>query len=153
LAPETEQNISRRTFLDRTLIVLGLGLAGSVLYPVFKYLIPPKSGEADASQVKLPFTRKELEAEPQKSKTFRFGHQLGIIVLTPTGELKALSASCTHLDCTVQFKPEMGLLWCACHNGKYDLNGANVSGPPPRPLQKFLVKEVGKDIFVAKETV
>jgi Rieske Fe-S protein len=145
--------MTRRTFLDRAIAVTGIAFAASVLFPVFKYLTPPKSGEADASQVKLPFTRKDLEAEPQKSKTFRFGHQLGIIVLTPSGELKALSASCTHLDCTVQFRPEMGLLWCACHNGKYDLNGGNVSGPPPRPLQKYVVNEVGAEIFVAKGTV
>jgi cytochrome b6-f complex iron-sulfur subunit len=144
--------MTRRTFLDRAIAVTGIAFAASVLFPVFKYLNPPKSGEADASQVKLPFTRKDLEAEPQKSKTFRFGHQLGIIILTPSGELKALSASCTHLDCTVQFRPEMGLLWCACHNGKYDLNGGNVSGPPPRPLQQFVVNEVGADIFVAKGT-
>jgi cytochrome b6-f complex iron-sulfur subunit len=147
-----EKDISRRKFLDRVIAVIGVGFAASVLYPISKYLVPPKSGEADASQVKLPFTRADLEKEVQKSKTFRFGRILGIIVLTPTGDLKALSASCTHLDCTVQYQPDQGLLWCACHNGKYDLNGGNVSGPPPRPLQKFVVNEVGKDIFVAKET-
>ena len=131
---------------------MGLGLAASIFYPVFRYLVPPKSGEPDPSQVKLPFTRKDLEAEPTKSKTFRFGRILGIIILLPSGELRALSAACTHLDCTVQYRPDMGLLWCACHNGKYDLNGANVSGPPPRPLQKFAVNEVGTDIFVSKGT-
>lgn len=147
-----DEGISRRKFLDRAMAVIGIGFAASVLYPVFKFLVPPKSGEADAAQVKLPFTRTDLEKEPQRSKTFRFGRTLGIILLTPSGELKALSASCTHLDCIVQYEPDQSLLWCACHNGKYDLNGGNLSGPPPRPLQKFVVKEVGKDIFVTKGT-
>lgn len=147
-----EQDLSRRKFLDRFLAGIGVAFAASVLYPVIRYLIPPKSGEADATQLKLPFGRAELEADPRKSRTFRFGRQLGIIVLTPTGELRAVSALCTHLDCTVQYRPDMKLLWCACHNGTYDLNGGNVSGPPPRPLEKFVVNEVGTDIFVSKET-
>jgi cytochrome b6-f complex iron-sulfur subunit len=142
--------ISRRTFLDRVIGVGTVALLASVIYPVVRFLVPPASGEANASQVKLPFGRKELEAEKQKAKTFRFGRQLGIIVLLPTGELRALSASCTHLDCTVQNKPDEGLLWCACHNGKYSLTGQNISGPPPRPLEVFAVNEVGADIFVAK---
>ena len=145
-------NVSRRAFLDRFLAVIGVAFASSVLYPIVKYLIPPKTGEADASQVKLPFGRAEIEADPRKSKTFRFGRQLGIILVTPTGELRAVSAMCTHLDCTVQYRPDMSLLWCACHNGKYDLNGGNVSGPPPRPLERYAVNEVGTDIFVSKET-
>ena len=145
-------NVSRRAFLDRFLAVIGVAFSSSVLYPIVKYLIPPKTGEADASQVKLPFGRAEIEADPRKSKTFRFGRQLGIILVTPTGELRAVSAMCTHLDCTVQYRPDMSLLWCACHNGKYDLNGGNVSGPPPRPLERYAVNEVGTDIFVSKET-
>lgn len=149
---DIKPNASRRDFLNRFLAVIGVAFASSVIYPVVRYLIPPKSGEAAASQVKLPFGRAEIEADSRKSKTFRFGRQLGIIVLSPTGELKAVSAVCTHLDCTVQYRPDMKLLWCACHNGTYDLNGGNVSGPPPRPLERFAVNEVGTDIFVSRET-
>jgi len=147
-----DNKVTRRKFLDRVIGVGTIALVSSVLYPVIRYLIPPKSGEAAATQVKLPFGRAELEADPRKSKTFRFGRQLGIIVLAPSGELKAVSATCTHLDCTVQYKMDEGVLWCACHNGRYDLKGGNVSGPPPRPLERFAVNEVGKDIFISKET-
>lgn len=142
--------ISRRSFLDRFMVVTGLAVTASIVYPVVRFLLPPKSGEANVNQVKLPFGRKEIEAEPKKAKTFRFGRHLGIIVLLPNGQLRALSAQCTHLDCTVQNRPEEGVLWCACHNGKYDQDGKNISGPPPRPLEQFAVNEVGADIFVSK---
>jgi len=144
--------ISRRNFLDRVIAVTGVAVAASILYPVTRFLLPPKSGEANVNQVKLPFGRKEIEADPKKAKTFRFGRHLGIIVLTPNGQLHALSAQCTHLDCTVQNRPDEGVLWCACHNGRYSLDGKNISGPPPRPLELFAVNEVGSDIFVSKET-
>lgn len=147
-----QNNVTRRGFLDRLLALGGIALVSAVVYPIIKYLIPPKSGEAAASQVKLPFTRADLQADPRKSRTFRFGRQLGIIVLDPNGQLHAVSATCTHLDCTVQYKMDEGLLWCACHNGRYQLNGANISGPPPRPLEKYVVNEAGAELFVSKET-
>ncbi|MFH2036809.1 MAG: Rieske (2Fe-2S) protein, partial [Candidatus Zixiibacteriota bacterium] len=130
----------------------GLAFLGSVFFPIYKFITPPKSIEANVNQVKLDFTRADLEADPQKSKTFKFGRNLGIIILTDNGELKALSATCTHLDCTVQHRPDLGIVWCSCHNGRYDLDGKNISGPPPRPLEKFVVIEDGVDIFVSKET-
>jgi Rieske Fe-S protein len=129
-----------------------VALLASVLYPVSRFIIPPESGEAKVNQVKLPFTRADIEASPQKSKTFKFGRSLGIIILTPAGELRALAATCTHLDCTVQNRPDLGILWCACHNGRYDLNGNNISGPPPRPLERYAVNEVDDEIFVSRET-
>ncbi|MBI5267550.1 MAG: ubiquinol-cytochrome c reductase iron-sulfur subunit [candidate division Zixibacteria bacterium] len=143
-------DITRRNFIDRVIGVAGTAVAASIVYPVVRFLLPPKSGEANVNQVKLPFGRKEIESEAKKAKTFRFGRLLGIIVLLPDGQLRALSAQCTHLDCTVQNRPDEGVLWCACHNGKYDLDGKNISGPPPRPLEVFAVNEVGGDIFVSK---
>ncbi len=148
----SHNGISRRSFLDRVIAVTGIAVAASVVYPVVRFLLPPKSGEANVNQVKLPFGRKEIESEAKKAKTFRFGRQLGIIVLLPDGKLRAMSAQCTHLDCTVQNRPDEGVLWCACHNGRYDLDGKNISGPPPRPLELFAVNEVGADIFVSKVT-
>lgn len=148
-----EAKQTRRSFLNWVLGGGVLATVGAIVYPAWRFITPPPSGEANVSQVKLPFKRADLAAEPQKAKTFKFGRSIGIIVLTDSGELKALSASCTHLDCTVQHRPDLGILWCACHNGRYDLDGKNISGPPPRPLEKYAVNEVGEDIFVAKEKV
>lgn len=146
----SDNNLTRRNFLDRVIGLSGVALLASVFYPVFKFLVPPTSGEANVSQVKLPFGRADIEGSSQKAKTFRFGRQLGIILVTSTGELRALQATCTHLDCTVRHRPDQEVLWCACHDGRYDLNGKNISGPPPRPLEVFVVNEIGADIFVSK---
>ncbi len=146
-------NNSRRNFLSWLTGLGSVAFLGSIIYPAYKFLVPPESGEANVSQVKLPFTRSELESEEKKSKTFKFGRTLGLIVLTGEGELKAMSATCTHLDCTVQHRPDLGIIWCSCHNGRYDLDGKNISGPPPKPLEKYLVNEIKGEIFVSKETV
>jgi len=142
----------RRNFISWLIGGGAIALLGSVFYPIYKYVIPPASGEANVSQVKLPFKLKELQEDEKRFRIFKFGRKLGIIVITPEDKVKALSATCTHLDCTVQFRRDLGLLWCACHNGRYDLEGKNVSGPPPRPLTPFSVhvdKSTG-EIFVAE---
>jgi len=128
-----------------------LATLGAILYPIFKYITPPASGEAKLSQLKLPFTRADIESEPKKSKYFKYGRELGIIYLTDKNELRALAATCTHLDCTVQHRPDLGIIWCSCHNGRYDLNGNNISGPPPRPLDRYVIKETEGTILVSKE--
>lgn len=59
-----------------------------------------------------------------------------IILVQPTkGEVVALTAVCTHQQCTVA--PEGDELKCPCHGSVYDLTGANVSGPAPSPLAQF----------------
>ncbi|MBI4391409.1 MAG: Rieske (2Fe-2S) protein, partial [candidate division NC10 bacterium] len=69
---------------------------------------------------------------------------------TPAGELRAFSAVCTHLNCTVQYRPDLSHIWCACHNGHFDLTGKNIAGPPPRPLETFVVNARGNQIVVSK---
>ena len=72
-------------------------------YPVARYLSPPKLAEPTAFSVTIPW--KVTEAMKVNSgRIFRFGSRPGLLVKTPAGELKAFSAICTHLDCTVQYR-------------------------------------------------
>ena len=145
-----DHNADRREFLN---LILGGGILatlGAIVYPVYKYLVPPSAGEANISQLKLAFKREDIAAEPKKAKYFKFGRQMGIIILSDDDKLVALSATCTHLDCTVQNRPDLGLIWCSCHNGKYSLTGQNISGPPPKPLEPFVVNEIDGNIFISK---
>lgn len=147
----SENKPSRRGFLN---IVLGggaLAALGSILYPAARFIVPPAAGEAKLSQLKLPFARADIEADPKKAKYFKYGRELGIVFLSDSGELKALSATCTHLDCTVQHRPDLGIIWCSCHNGRYGIDGKNISGPPPAPLAVYAVNEVDGTIFVSRE--
>lgn len=147
----SETNQSRRGFLEILLGGTALATIGAVVYPMVKYITPPMGGEAKLSQLKLEFTRADIEAEDQKAKYFKYGRSLGIIFLTDSNELQALAATCTHLDCTVQHRPDLGIIWCSCHNGRYSHDGSNISGPPPRPLEQFTIKENDDGtIFVSK---
>ncbi|MCK5126061.1 MAG: ubiquinol-cytochrome c reductase iron-sulfur subunit [candidate division Zixibacteria bacterium] len=146
-----KKDVSRRGFLEVLTSGGILGVCAAIFFPILKFITPPESGEANVSQVKLEFSRADIEADPKKAKTFKFGRKLGIICVTSDGALKALSATCTHLDCTVQHRPDLGIIWCSCHNGRYDLDGKNISGPPPKPLEQYVVNEIDSGIFISKE--
>ena len=143
----TQLEQSKRNFLKIILSGGIVALAGSILYPIFAFLKPPKQGEVEVSSVKVG---KLKDIERNSGTIVKFGTKPVILVRTDTGDLRAFSATCTHLDCTVQYRKDFGMIWCACHNGKYDLNGRNVSGPPPRPLNEYRVVVQGDDIFVSK---
>jgi cytochrome b6-f complex iron-sulfur subunit len=132
-------------------ILLGTGLlasAASFLYPIFSYLVPPKLPDLGGDAV---LAARVSELKPNTAKTFRFGTRPGLLIKTASGEYRAMSATCTHLGCTVQYRPDLREIWCACHNGMYDLNGRNISGPPPRPLEAFEVQVRGDQIFVRRK--
>ncbi len=138
---------NRRTFLDILLGSSALATLGAIFYPVLKFMVPPQVIEAATNSVSVG---KNAEILANSGKIFKFGSKPGIIIRTEAGELKAFSASCTHLDCIVQYDPGSKQIVCACHNGKYDLTGKNVAGPPPRPLEEFTVNVKGDDITVAR---
>jgi Rieske Fe-S protein len=126
----------RRRFLDAVLGIGFVSTAAAIAYPIARYLVPPLTGEPATASV-VATTLASLR--PNSGMLFKFGSRPGIVVRTAEGEVRAFSAVCTHLDCTVQFKADTSQLWCACHNGTYDLGGSVVSGPPPRNLERFVV--------------
>jgi Rieske Fe-S protein len=142
----------RRRFLDALLAVGFVSTAVAIAYPVSQFLIPPASGEPATASASAG---KAVALRLNSAHIFKFGSRPGIVVRTSDGDVRAFSAVCTHLDCTVQYKPETAQLWCACHNGTYDLGGNVVSGPPPRALERFVVNlrgEAGDEEIVVSRT-
>ena len=140
---------SRRGFVNW---ILGTGVAGlvlAVLYPVGRYLVPPASAESASSSVILPLNPDEIE--PNSAQIFKFGNRPGILIRTPSGELRAFAAACTHLGCIVQYRADISHIWCACHNGHFDLNGRNIQGPPPSPLERYVVNVRGDQLVISRD--
>jgi Rieske Fe-S protein len=144
--PDSDRD-GRRKFLSLLLGGALIGWLGSLLYPLARYLIPPKIPEAKPTTLKVA---KIDEVAPNSALMFRYGRKPGILIRTQEGKFSAFSAVCTHLDCTVQFRSDWGIIWCACHNGRYDLTGRNIAGPPPRPLTPFEVNLKDGEIYVSE---
>jgi len=60
-----------------------------------------------------------------------------IFVVNHSGRLYALSSTCSHLGCLVDWSRHKEQFLCPCHGGKYDIEGRVIDGPPPLPLAKM----------------
>lgn len=131
----------RRRLLNWFLGISAGALAGSILYPIVRYLSPPEIAEAPANEVEAG-RASDPEYLEKQFKIIQFGNDPAIVVKVAENDFRAFSAICTHLDCIVDFRVDRQLIWCWCHNGIYDLNGKNIGGPPPRPLAPYRVNLV-----------
>lgn len=138
---------ARRSFLDWLLGTSAVATLGAIIYPIVRFMSPPQIVESAENSV---VAAKLSEVPPNSGKIFKFGNKPGILVHTAAGEFKAFSAVCTHLECIVQYRDDTRQIWCACHNGQYNLSGQNIGGPPPRPLEEYKVNTRGEDVVVTR---
>lgn len=143
---QVRQPQSRRSFLQR----LGfLAAAGSVLafgYQSLRSLIPNALYETPQ---RFKIGHPELLAEG-----VTFLDDKRVYVFKEGRTFHAMSASCTHLGCTVKYSKlnspkqvELGgelksidhEFHCPCHGSKFYADGTNYAGPAPKPLQAYRV--------------
>jgi len=142
--------LSRRRFLGN---MLGGGLAAlgaGAAVPLVQYSgnlrsePPPDFLEISSVDYDLP---------SGTAKMVMYGRIPALIIKTPAPEssLKVLVAVCTHFDCTVSYKGDENRIFCACHEGYYDVDGRVLSGPPPVPLRHFYTRFKGDKLVIALE--
>lgn len=135
--------INRRTLINWFLGTSIGALLLSIVYPIFRFVTPPKIAETNTNQVEAGGVN-DPELREKGYKILRFGAEPVILVKAADNDFRAFSATCTHLDCIVGYQKEQTRIYCNCHGGTYDLQGRNVAGPPPRPLTPYKVNLVAK---------
>lgn len=138
---------SRRKLIQGLLGGGFLASLASFLYPVIRYMNPPAVPEASVNEANVG---KVADFAVNSGKIVRFSSKPVLVIRRSENEWRAFSAVCTHLNCTVQYEQARHQIWCACHNGFYDLNGKVVSGPPPRPLEEYQVRLRGEEVVVVR---
>ena len=128
----------RRGFLQWLLGTSAGALVVMILYPVIRFITPPDVAEATTTEVDAG-TTSDPELLEKGYKIVRFGSEPVILLRAGDNDYRAFTATCTHLDCIVEYQESEKRIWCNCHGGEYDLNGRNVGGPPPRPLAVYQV--------------
>ena len=147
----------RRGFLNWFLNTSVVALLAAVGYPVLRFISPPETPESTTNRVEAGPTN-DPELLEKGYKIVRFGAEPVLLIRLAQGDLRAFAATCTHLDCIVEYQQVKKRIWCNCHNGEYNLQGQVVAGPPPKPLAKFEVHVLARSgeagtIVISKETV
>jgi cytochrome b6-f complex iron-sulfur subunit len=136
--------ISRRSFLA----LLGVGAcllgAGTLVNASFLGYMYPNAMKVPPSIFSIGRPEEVLSREGKV-----FLPKQKVFIETLAGKVRAQTAVCTHLGCTVNLA-ETGYA-CPCHGSTYDTYGRNTGGPAPLPLVFFHVfKGASGDIMVDK---
>ena len=70
----------------------------------------------------------------------KFQNAHRIWVVRNTEGIFVISAICTHLGCTPDWKASENKFKCPCHGSGYDPEGVNFEGPAPRPMDRAHVE-------------
>lgn len=153
-----EKQLERKGFLGLAtwaiggLIGLGMGI------PAVSYLIGPSLEKTTGAEwIRLGSTSKVELGIPTLFKT-TIRRQTGWIVseeeisayiYTDQGrDYIAFSNICSHLGCKVRWIDGEDQFFCPCHNAVFDRDGEVVTGPPPRPLDRYPVLVEDDQIYI-----
>jgi Rieske Fe-S protein len=150
--------MDRRSFVKIVTASLGSMMAAIVGLPVIQYFISPALGKTTTddwismgSVDNYPFDIPTLfnYTIAKVNGWERSSHSYGAFVLRKEGQDPLVfSDVCTHLSCRVNWNEENSEFYCPCHAAFFSKNGEVVSGPPPRPLDRYEIKLDGDQLFI-----
>jgi menaquinol-cytochrome c reductase iron-sulfur subunit len=156
--PAESSEVGRRQFLSTATYAIGGLISALFAVPALAYLLGPalrrQSEEAwiplgSASKVELGTPTLFRASVEQQTGWIVNQQEVGVYVLTENGrDYISMSNICTHLGCRIRWIDDQGQFFCPCHNGVFSKEGAVVSGPPPRPLDRYPTKVEDGQIYI-----
>jgi cytochrome b6-f complex iron-sulfur subunit len=126
---------SRRSFLNKIWIALGLVALAEVVAVVFSFLRSNKSKPREADSNAVVTAGAVSKFEPSSVTAFVRGRFY--LARLEDGGFLALSRKCTHLGCTVPWVEKEMKFACPCHGSAFDITGSVINSPAPRPLDIY----------------
>ena len=126
---------SRRSFLNKLWIGLGLVALAEVVAIVFSFLRSNKlkPRQADSSAMVTAGAVNTFEV----NSVTAFVRGRFYLARLEDGGFLALSRKCTHLGCTVPWVEKETRFACPCHGSAFDITGSVINSPAPRPLDIY----------------
>jgi len=161
-----EVDINRRRFVMRAMTgigaliaaAVGIPVAGFATNPFFRARTPPQlipemvpptvrsdvwspAGELDEYDIDEP-ELVPLQRQVSDGWVAGMAPLVVYIVRLTESEVVAYDIHCTHLGCPLSYSSGSGSFVCPCHGGSFDIHGQVTGGPPPGPMNRYLVRVV-----------
>jgi menaquinol-cytochrome c reductase iron-sulfur subunit len=155
----TTSKMNRRQFMSAAITAIGGLISAAVGLPAIAYIVGPALKQRAEDWVQLGAISKVVLGSPTLFKTtierqtgwISAQEEVSAYVLTEDGQtFAAISNICTHLGCRVRGIAKEEQFFCPCHNGVFGKDGSVISGPPPRPLDRFETKIENGVLFVRR---
>jgi menaquinol-cytochrome c reductase iron-sulfur subunit len=152
------KEVSRRNFLGTLTWAIGALIAAGFTAPALAYIIGPALAQEESnlwiplgssSKIELGIPTLFKATVERQTGWIVNQEEITVYVLTSDGrEFTAMSNICTHLGCRVRWIDDRSQFFCPCHNGVFNQQGEVVSGPAPRPLDRYEIKVEDDQIFM-----
>jgi len=148
------QNISRKSFLKRAVAAAGALLVAVPVLPGIMYAVEPVGKKFEREWVSLGKLDEFKEEEP-KLTTFPLSLDKDTTIPRAVYVLKKSSSDfvifdshCTHLGCPVTWNENAQYFLCPCHGAVFEKDGSVLTGPPPRPLNRYNWKVQNNELYI-----
>jgi menaquinol-cytochrome c reductase iron-sulfur subunit len=160
MSSEISRTTTRRSFYSVLINLLGGAATAVIAVPAAAYLLlKPKSSVAgDMVEVadvnalepgkprEVVYSRTRVDGwKVTKEKTTVW------LVKDSSGEVTAFDPVCTHLGCAYHWEDSQKEFFCPCHNSIFGLDGKVVSGPAPRPLDRYVSRVEGGKLLISPD--
>lgn len=175
--PTSGPRLSRRTFVLRSLAVLGGGIAAVLALPIAGFATAP--GWKSRTPIRwlgtsvAPTLRSDdwtsvgrlsdfVVGVPQYLEVERHTVDGWVAETVPIGvhvvrqseaDVSVFDPHCTHLGCPLSWSTGADTFVCPCHGGSFSGSGEVVSGPPPRSMIRYATRIEGDEIFMGEMLV
>ena len=141
--------MDRKQFLKSTLLLGGMGLAGSAILVESCKKSSNSSSSAQGPTVNFALDLSQASNASLNTVGGSVAANKVVVICTAANTWTALAQACTHEGCSMSYSSGASQMICPCHQGKFDINGNVVSGPPPSPIKKYTVTKSGNILTIA----
>lgn len=153
------EGTTRRNFYVAAIYGMWAVIAAALAVPAFLYLLlPPRLRKENEwvevgditrltpdSPVEMVYRRTRVDGWKifsEKSTAW--------VVKSPDNQVTAFGPQCTHLGCAYHWDESKNEFLCPCHTSLFSITGKVISGPAPRPLDRFETRIQGTRLFLGK---
>lgn len=151
------QEPDRRQFHTAFIYAIWAVITGALSLPAAVYLLfPPRAkkeiewveaGDVSRLAFRTPeevvFRRNRIDGwKVSSEKTTAW------VVRLSDQEVVAFAPQCTHLGCAYHWDARNGNFLCPCHTSAFSIEGKVLTGPAPRPLDRYRSKVEGGKLFL-----
>lgn len=155
-----EYSSDRRRFLSHMTMVLGGAISAVLGWNVGRYFVSPiwkqkKENFVEVSSLEnlpkgIPVSVNYIQRKTDGWMTIEGLNSVWL--LREDNQVIAFNPRCTHLGCPYSWDQEKDIFVCPCHTAVFSKTGEVVSGPPPRPLDRFPIKIENGIIMILPES-
>lgn len=139
----------RRSFHLAVIYVCNALMGLALAVPTLAYLLVParsrkKSAFVDAGDISQLTVGTPVEMSFQQSRIDGWRavteKRTAWVVKTADNNVVAYGPQCTHLGCAYHWDDPTKQFVCPCHASYFSIQGAVLTGPAPRPLDRYVTK-------------